>query len=896
MPIPCGKSPWYGGVGLRVVMTWLCLFLVVCTGFTTSFVTIFVGNEAVDDTRRVGEGGVAKAFASGEQNVESMAAEYMTSVVATVEAKVDNHFGLATRLTSDVRGFIQSLPKSVVRSSRFVEDTFLPMANSLSRHNAPLGITEFGLLHLSNIGGLHYTTVLEDPLTISNPRPNGFHHFIAVQTLNGTHYSEATLNSTGAVDRRAGCAPNGVLNETQIGYCVWDSRRIEQDGANPLVQAIHRSMGAPNRIMWSGIHGVLASVRSVALSSLTFGDGVLDAGDVYANASHPMNLAVVWTAVTTDGISRFVQGMPLPNGTRLYIAEINASNVTASVLAGANRGLSYTVSGAYNRRQPRLVAASTDPLIRTHFAERGEGVGNATGTEAGEWSHNATTYWETVTVLNDAHGLSLTVVLLVPKKVVLAVIMQSTKDVQHDIATEYGEVDERRENGFAIMLGTVVGTGVLLVCAGVYLSQRIVARPLEMVCREMADVADMKLEGIDAAAPLSRLTEVAVMQGSFRRMVACLIEYKSYLPQTVLEPMDTASEADNEKGDDASSVPTTHTSRTKNRSNQGDKQPTVPGSRRGSSSATDNTPAAAAAMVALREKVSMLSVQLHKRRDSAVAHVSAPGVAETTKVQDVRTMIERHTAWLDACVAEVREYRGVVDRFVADVVHVSFGTSSQTSQASVKAAAYALAVLARVKRVCGGTAPETYIGVSAGPTLSGTLGCANFRGPAVLGDCVKSARVMGQLARDVCAGVVVCARVNREVCGHFSLFPVEALMCGGVVVGCYQLRAAFKEGNDEWMYALQENEAQSSSRWLDAWKHVVTPTQDMTLALQMMKEYVMANPADTVAERIERAVAASVSSRTRDNLPAAYAREHVNDFQNAVMYMPDQVFSVTDAA
>eukprot|EP01061_Rhynchopus_euleeides_P043711 TRINITY_DN7636_c0_g1_i4.p1 TRINITY_DN7636_c0_g1~~TRINITY_DN7636_c0_g1_i4.p1 ORF type:complete len:360 (+),score=138.79 TRINITY_DN7636_c0_g1_i4:149-1081(+) len=55
----------------------------------------------------------------------------------------------------------------------------------------------------------------------------------------------------------------------------------------------------------------------------------------------------------------------------------------------------------------------------------------------------------------------------------------------------------------------------------------------------MANVAIMNLEAVDLERDPSRLSEVSVMQQSFRLMVRNLMEYRNYMPQSVLVEVDT---------------------------------------------------------------------------------------------------------------------------------------------------------------------------------------------------------------------------------------------------------------------------------------------------------------------------------------------------------------------
>eukprot|EP00756_Hemistasia_phaeocysticola_P003715 Hpha_TRINITY_DN12411_c0_g2::TRINITY_DN12411_c0_g2_i1::g.42686::m.42686 len=261
--------------------------------------------------------------------------------------------------------------------------------------------------------------------------------------------------------------------------------------------------------------------------------------------------------------------------------------VGQGALPGSSHGKSYTnldlAESSYGEkgmvdRFPVNIWDSEDPVVRSH----GRYVLNLNSTE-GEIGYNAlplegvseylyrpsdsganisltggikqqwmppgegepTLYWVKVTLLkNVEQGLRLHMVLLIPRDEAMKTIDAATTQtraevelkaarVRRGIEAESAEVDDKKEEDFWTMIIVVVACCVVLMFVSVCFVLSI-TRPLLNLEYEMSEVARMHLEAIDTDRKPHTPVEVGNMQRSFFVMIRNLIEYRNYMPQSIL--------------------------------------------------------------------------------------------------------------------------------------------------------------------------------------------------------------------------------------------------------------------------------------------------------------------------------------------------------------------------
>eukprot|EP01062_Namystynia_karyoxenos_P054001 TRINITY_DN4409_c0_g4_i1.p1 TRINITY_DN4409_c0_g4~~TRINITY_DN4409_c0_g4_i1.p1 ORF type:complete len:1321 (+),score=303.61 TRINITY_DN4409_c0_g4_i1:97-3963(+) len=292
--------------------------------------------------------------------------------------------------------------------------------------------------------------------------------------------------------------------------------------------------------------------------------------------SHPEGLAVLGPAagprigfgmvgVDIEAISSAFRGLTLPTaGSRLYSVQHNPWENVTDTLTGTTHGptwirkdrgfaASNSPAGVLTwHAEPIFVRNATDPVIQEHarwvFANFAEDYTTASKSGIYSWTAQAlggVDHWVLTQSVDDPYGLLWYVTLLAPLREVYSQIDKSTEEIKRNISHSLDEVDEDRRQGFTVMLVVVCVVAVALMGAAVGLTV-LITQPLSGLQGQMAAVALMHLEAIDSQQRLSMLSEMRSMQISFMQMVANLVEYRSYMPQSVLCATGKSDDPDDE--------------------------------------------------------------------------------------------------------------------------------------------------------------------------------------------------------------------------------------------------------------------------------------------------------------------------------------------------------------
>ena len=116
---------------------------------------------------------------------------------------------------------------------------------------------------------------------------------------------------------------------------------------------------------------------------------------------------------------------------------------------------------------------------------------------------------------------------------IFADVKQKRLSVQHTIDTNKDEVERDTKTRSTLSKLCVAGIAVVLVVASAFTSFKIL-QPIKAMQESMGHVANMELESANTSET-SILYEMHVMQRDFRKMVENLLEFRAYVPISVLE-------------------------------------------------------------------------------------------------------------------------------------------------------------------------------------------------------------------------------------------------------------------------------------------------------------------------------------------------------------------------
>eukprot|EP01061_Rhynchopus_euleeides_P023853 TRINITY_DN3865_c0_g1_i3.p1 TRINITY_DN3865_c0_g1~~TRINITY_DN3865_c0_g1_i3.p1 ORF type:complete len:885 (+),score=190.27 TRINITY_DN3865_c0_g1_i3:81-2735(+) len=202
----------------------------------------------------------------------------------------------------------------------------------------------------------------------------------------------------------------------------------------------------------------------------------------------------------------------------------------------------------------------------------------------------------------------------------------------------------------SLVMTVCISVGLALLGAG---GLTLALRPLNQLQEDMYSVACMQLDGHDHTAA-SHLSEVRSMQESFRVMVSNLIEYKQYLPQSVLQDSDD------------SDVSVT----------------------KSSSKTTRESASVMTSVVEVQARFAESGACRVRSVSLVVTNLS--GFIRMSKVVSNGELVHIHASYLEVVLGLVKGNRGMLDEFIGDKVHVSFNSLTNCSGHRSAATAFLL--------------------------------------------------------------------------------------------------------------------------------------------------------------------------------------------------------------
>ena len=374
-----------------------------------------------------------------------------------------------------------------------------------------------------------------------------------------------------------------------------------------------------------------------------------------------------------------------------------------------------------------------------------------------------------VKLFDNERGLNWYVVALVDREYILGEVDDLNTATQKNIRAKKAKVDDDLEKARMILYIVVVVAALIPIGLTVYLVFRI-TKPLIQLMEDMSHVAVMDLSSVDASRPLSSLSEVCAMEQSFKQMMKNLVEYRQYLPQSVL--VDSATEETEAEEDTSTGIVSN------DRSSE-------------SVSGTSHSMRAAAAAFGVAVKSKNVSI--------ALSNINSLHATEQNKV--VSTL----SSYLEVLLESAKAARGIVDDMSGDKVTVCFNTVTGCASHKVHAAEYALAVRNRMN-----SGISVNVAISSGSAVCGTMGCTGLKKYGVIGSVATDVRSIERCGSKWGVGVLVDGDVGKAIDSHFTIRSfVKAKRANGKTTLLSEVVAAREAGqNEEWMYQLESAAAQ----------------------------------------------------------------------------------------
>jgi len=437
-------------------------------------------------------------------------------------------------------------------------------------------------------------------------------------------------------------------------------------------------------------------------------------------------------------------------------------------------------------------------------------------------------------------SLDLTLILLVLRDAAMEVIDKATKETGEAIAASQEaarvwftqreaetaeqirkddeETEKQKEEGFYIMIGvTVFSVSVLL--AGSVVFVRLIIAPLLVLEREMAEVAVMHLEEVDRERPPSKLAEVADMQASFMQMIVNLIEYRNYMPASVL--LDDDDEEEEEESVVETAKEETDASPRQSKATAGSSLQSPRGSR--ASKASPRGSRASSMSRSVRSKQS--SVCMSPRGGGAGRAFEKQSLAKKQVSFAVITLRGWHTEATKADLSGAHgdiissvlsvfvAQKGVPDVFSGDRILCSYNGIKATRLHKTNAALSALQGSDKAREAAtaaGVLGMSTSAACVSGEVFCGNSGCTGMKRFSFFGAPVTWVwgleRVNAVLQTRILADSLISSEVNTKV----QVRPIEKVKFPKRFPkdshAISELMNEMEAAEDEWMYQLEEGE------------------------------------------------------------------------------------------
>eukprot|EP00754_Rhynchopus_humris_P026075 Rhum_TRINITY_DN14989_c1_g1::Rhum_TRINITY_DN14989_c1_g1_i1::g.130785::m.130785 len=357
----------------------------------------------------------------------------------------------------------------------------------------------------------------------------------------------------------------------------------------------------------------------------------------------------------------------------------------------------------------------------------------------------------------------------------------------------------------ASLMALLLAVAISVVCALLTMGAiTVLLRPLRQLQGDMIDVAEMRLDGHNEAKPPCTLLEMREMQAAFLQMVVNLVEYRQYLPQSVL-----CDGSDAEEEGTTLSCGRSRTSRTES----------FVGRVSRATKSSKGTLDACTSKGGLRAN----------GRDAAFAHglkskpvtllvVNVKKFVQLTKQLDTHEVLAVHERYVEAIFNITKGLRGVVDEFVGDHVGVSFNTVIVTAAHKFKAVECAMQLrtvfddtpIPELAKRGSADRLQVNMAVSTGKALVGNMGCSNMKKYTVIANAAVLVRVLERWGARWGVGCITDGVIGYDVSVSYVTRKVAKMRVGERAQMLYELMdARAAGGNEEWMYQIERSDAEN---------------------------------------------------------------------------------------
>ena len=827
--------------GIQSLTVLLCVVLILSTGAIIGGFTLSTWDNLLEKARDTGDEGFIMCLDSGTADIEAVSGRYLRSVMGNVDTAVKEYLKVPEQLVMALANLARAHHPNVSTSPAFANKVMRPAALAAFVAGKTAGVdaisaeaypwcqahpfpwkhgdgfagwgSRFGFRGLQTSSGI--------PPTDGSPGPDLLYESRDLATLSvglsdWAMYTES--NGLGDIkNRSAPCNHMPDYSKNQVrGMCIYPTFYVEPPGSKVVDQRGRRMyyLGADEPALNPADTLVYSSMQ-VQWDIVTWGISyTYTHPDMYT--MHPKQgkrVGSVNGQVSAKGVTEVVESQLLPASTSLYLVQEDQQG-SVGLLVAYNIGRHVTVIPRDNG-----IGVVTDFVysinITNHsmddatihtpsvIAEHGRFVfthprnyrdlAEMTKTRFMKWSDsNGTEYW-TMTSTIEHKTIVWHANLVIPRASVMDTIDASTNAIREKVAADLSSADAQQEDAVVVMvIVTAVAIIVLLAVAVVF--THYITSPLLKLGDEMASVAVMDLEAVDTGRAVSQLSEVGEMQRSFVTMVANLVEYRNYMPQSVL-----VNDSDNEEVSVGRSSPGSRTRSGTSRSSRGR--------------------SSAASSVVVQNQKALLRVEGLKKKKVSLAHMNVVSWHAFCKKQKDAEVLSAHGGVIERILSAVQHNKGVCDTFAGDKMLATFNAfvpKASHAASCVKAAHEAATALGEVHKIS--------YGCTTGEARVGNMGCNRMKKVSILSHCMSWVVVLERWNKMHTLPGVVDRTMSRDLEGQV------VLRCAGAVLyekmtqkaqTVFAVKGLCDSENEEWMYQLESAAANPHALWNEVFENII---------------------------------------------------------------------------
>eukprot|EP00759_Apiculatamorpha_spiralis_P002187 PhF_6_TR10814/c1_g1_i1/m.17424/K01768/E4.6.1.1; adenylate cyclase len=395
-----------------------------------------------------------------------------------------------------------------------------------------------------------------------------------------------------------------------------------------------------------------------------------------------------------------------------------------------------------------------------------------------------------------------------------------------------------------------------------------ITSPLHVLEEEMASVACMDLEHVELTRTPSALSEVNSMQKSFVQMCKNLIEYRNYMPASILAAGD--DEEEEQQGNDdiisqsdagGAGSPVNVKPHAAVESSRGSS-----GQSAGQRSRKSNTESRMAT-----KKHNATSMEI-KQRKITVLVVNLTKWHKTVDNLGSSEAAAAHSSYIQKLVALVSESKGTPDVFLGDRFIATWNSIRPIGTHRSNACSVAVQIKNSIVDISSHL--QCTAGVSSSDARCGNMGCDGMKKFTFLGGCASLAHILERLNKKYLTSILIDGAVEEEAKNNFTVRMMDHILLRRLqekVIRIYEVCGTKKVSEDEWMYQLEEGESKDPSASFNAAVAAYVKGSYSTAKQALTKNTLADDQSTRLAALLEKMIADGMEGKAPDfTLDVAY--------------------------